>query len=94
MPPHSTTSASISFGLVNVPVRLYAATQSKNLAYRMLHAKDQQRVRQQWVCSGCNEVVERADMVRGYEHAKGQYVVLSAGELESLETKSDGTIAT
>ncbi|MFM8411777.1 MAG: Ku protein [Alphaproteobacteria bacterium] len=93
MPPHSTASASISFGLVNVPVRLYAATQSKNLAYRMLHAKDQQRVRQQWVCGGCNEVVERADMVRGYEHAKGQYVVLSDEELKSLETKSDGTIA-
>jgi len=93
MPPHSTASASISFGLVNVPVRLYAATQSKNLAYRMLHAKDQQRVRQQWVCSGCSEIVERADMVRGYEHAKGQYVVLSDEEMKSLETKSDGSIA-
>ncbi len=93
MPPHSTASASISFGLVNIPVRLFSANQSKNLAYRMLHSKDQQRVRQQWICGGCGESVERSDMVKGYEHAKGQYVVLSDEELKSLETKSDGTIS-
>jgi DNA end-binding protein Ku len=90
--PRGIASGTISFGLVSVPVKLYTATQSKSVSFRMLHAKDRARVRQQYVCTGCEEVVERDDMLRGYEYAKGQYAVLSDDELKALEQRSDQTI--
>jgi DNA end-binding protein Ku len=90
--PRGIASGTISFGLVTVPVKLYTATQSKSLSFRLLHAKDSARLRQQYICTACEEVVERADMTRGYEHAKGQYVVLSEDELKALEQSSDQSI--
>jgi DNA end-binding protein Ku len=85
-------SGTVSFGLVAVPVKLYPATRSKSLSFNMLHKKDKARLRQQYVCSACSEVVDRDDTVRGYEYAKGEYAVLSDEELRALETKSDQSI--
>ena len=77
MAAHAIASGTISFGLVSVPVKLFTGTQSKNLSFNLLHAKDKSRLKQQYVCATCGEVVERDDMVKGYEYAKDQYVVLS-----------------
>ena len=77
MPAHAIASGTISFGLVSVPVKLYAATKSKSVSFNLLHAKDTSRLRQQYVCATCGEIVERSAMVKGYEHAKDQYVVLT-----------------
>jgi DNA end-binding protein Ku len=85
-------SGTISFGLVSVPVKLYTATQSKNLSFNLLHAKDKSRLRQQYICTTCGEVVERDAMVRGYEYAKDQYAVLSQEEIKSLEQTTDQSI--
>lgn len=85
-------SGIVSFGLVAVPVKLYPATRSKSLSFNMLHKKDRARLKQQYVCSACGDVVERDDTVRGYEYAKGEYAVLSEDELQALEHKSDQSI--
>lgn len=92
MPAHAIASGTISFGLVAVPVKLYAATKSKSVSFNLLHAKDKSRLRQQYTCSTCGEVVERTAMVKGYEYAKDQYVVLTDDELRALEQKTEQSI--
>jgi DNA end-binding protein Ku len=92
MAAHAITSGTISFGLVTVPVKLYAATRPQNVSFNLLHDTDKSRLRQQYICSTCGEAVDRQHMVRGYEYAKNQYVVLSEDELRGLEQKTDQTI--
>lgn len=92
MAPRAIASGTISFGLVSVPVKLFSGTQSKSLSFNMLHAKDNSRLKQQYVCQTCGEVVERDAMARGYEYAKDQYAVLSAEELKALDQQSDQSI--
>ena len=94
MPARSISTATISFGLVSVPVSLYSSAESKaSVSFNMLHKKCNGRLKQQYICPvDNNEVVERADTVKGYEFAKGQYVVLSPEELKALEEKATGTI--
>lgn len=92
MAARASASGTISFGLVSIPVKLYGATQSKDVHFHMLHAKDKGRLKQQYICSVCGETVARTDTVRGYEWARGQYVVMADEELSALETKSDRTI--
>ncbi len=92
MAAHAISSGTVSFGLVTVPVKLYAATRPQNISFNLLHEKDKSRLRQQYVCATCGEIVDRQHMTRGYEYAKGQYVVLSNEELRALEESSDQTI--
>jgi len=92
MPPHSIGSGTISFGLVSIPVKLYTATSSGGVSFNQLHAKCGNRIRQQQVCPVCNEVVDRAGLVKGYEFAKDQYVRLSDEELKSLEEEASKII--
>jgi DNA end-binding protein Ku len=93
MPARSIGTATISFGLVSVPVNLYSSSESKSsVSFNMLHKKDGARLKQQYICPKDNEVVPREDIVKGYEFAKDQYVILSAEELKALEEKGTGTI--
>jgi DNA end-binding protein Ku len=92
MAARAIASGTISFGLVSVPVKLYTATRSKSLSFNLLHDKDKSRLRQQYVCAKDNEVVERGSMVKGYEYAKDQYVVLTDEELKALEKQTDQSI--
>ncbi len=92
MPARATSSGSISFGLVSIPVKVYTATRSKSVRFHMLHPQDKCRVKQQYVSSKTGEVVERGDLVKGYEYSRDQYVVFSAEELKELESKSDHSI--
>ena len=85
-------SGTISFGLVSVPVKLYAATKSKSVSFNLLHDKDKSRLRQQYVCATCGQVVERNAIVKGYEYAKEQYVVFTDDELRALEQKTEQSI--
>ncbi|MFQ5657481.1 MAG: Ku protein [Candidatus Methylomirabilales bacterium] len=92
MPPHSIGSGTISFGLVSIPIRLYTATSSGGVSFNLLHAKCGNRIKQQQVCPVCNEVLDRASLVKGYEFAKGQYVRFIDEELKSLEAEVSRTI--
>lgn len=94
MPARSIGTATISFGLVSVPVSIYSASESKaSVSFNMLHKKCGSRLKQQYICpKDNNEVVTRDDTVKGYEYAKDQYVVLTAEELKALEEKATSTI--
>jgi DNA end-binding protein Ku len=86
--------ATISFGLVSIPVKLYSATQpSAGVSFNLLHAKCGTRVKQQYICPhDNNELVPREDMVKGYEIQKDQYVTFTPDELKSLEERATETI--
>jgi DNA end-binding protein Ku len=86
MAARSIGSLTVSFGLVAIPVKLYTATQSSSaISFNLLHKKDGSRLRQQYVCQKEGVVVEREEIVRGYEFAKDQYVPFTAEEIKALE---------
>jgi len=86
MAARSIGSLTVSFGLVAIPVKLYSATQSGNaISFNLLHKTDGSRLRQQYICQKEGVVVERDEMVKGYEFAKDQYVRFSPEEIKALE---------
>ncbi|MDP9820454.1 non-homologous end joining protein Ku [Nocardioides massiliensis] len=82
----------VSFGLVSVPVKLYAATENKDISFRQVHAKDGGRIRYQRVCSLDGEEVAYADIAKGYETEDGQMVVLDDDDLAELPSVSSREI--
>jgi DNA end-binding protein Ku len=79
-------SLTVSFGLVAIPVKLFTANQSSNaISFNLLHKADGSRLRQQYICQKDGAVVERDDMVKGYEFAKDQYVRFTPEEIKALE---------
>jgi DNA end-binding protein Ku len=94
MSAHSIGSATVSFGLVSVPVRLFSSGESSAaISFNWLHKKDGARLKQQYVCSKDGEKVENEDRVKGYEFSKGQYVLFTTDELKALdEPKGTGAI--
>ena len=86
-------ASTISFGLVSLPVKLYATAVSKSrIAFNLVHKTCGTRVKQQYICPKDDEVVPREDIVKGYEFAKGQYVLLSAEELKAVEQPKTDSI--
>ena len=86
MAARSIGSLTVSFGLVAIPVKLYTATQSANtISFNLLHKADGSRLKQQYVCQKEGVVVERDEIVRGYEFAKDQYVRFTPEEIKALE---------
>src|SRR5262245_57662047 len=86
MAMRSIGSLTISFGLVAIPVKLYTATQTANaISFNLLHKGCGSRLKQQYVCLKHGTVVERDEMVKGYEFAKDQYVSFSPEEIKALE---------
>jgi DNA end-binding protein Ku len=90
--PHSLGSGTISFGLVSIPIRMYTAASAGGVSFNLLHAKCGNRIRYQQFCPVCNEVVDRGQLVKGYEFAKDQYVRFTDQELESLEGEASKII--
>jgi DNA end-binding protein Ku len=86
-------AATVSFGLVSVPIKLYSAAEPKSkVSFNWVHRDCGSRLKQQYVCKKDGEVVEREDMVKGYEFAKDQYVLFTPDELKALEEKATETI--
>jgi len=86
MAARSIGSLTVSFGLVAIPVKMYTATQSAGaISFNLLHKDCGSRLKQQYVCIKDGSVVERDDMVKGYEFAKDQYVAFSPQEIKALE---------
>jgi DNA end-binding protein Ku len=83
----------VSFGLVSVPVKLYAATESHDVSFRQVHAKDGGRIKYQRVCSIDGEEVPYSDIAKGYETEDGEMVILSDEDLAELPSTSSREIA-
>jgi DNA end-binding protein Ku len=90
--PRSMWSGAISFGLVNVPVKLYSAVSRKTVRFHQLNAKTGHRIAQKRVDSVTNEEVQYEDIVKGYELTKERYVVITPEELEALDPEKTRTI--
>lgn len=75
---------SIAFGLVNVPVKVYTATEDHDVKFRQVHAKDNGRIRYKRVCEVCGEVVEYRDIARAYESDDGQTVTITDEDIATL----------
>jgi DNA end-binding protein Ku len=90
--PRSIWSGAISFGLVNVPVKLYSAVSRKSVRFHQLHDADHVRIQQKRVCPADGEEVPYDNIVKGYEIAPDQYVVIEPEELEALDPKKTRSI--
>ncbi|MHB8897102.1 MAG: non-homologous end joining protein Ku [Candidatus Geothermincolia bacterium] len=90
--PRAIWSGSISFGLVNIPVKLYSAVKDMSVRFHMLHEVDGARVRQQLVCPADGKIVDRDELVKGYEIDPDQYVTVTRDELRDLAPKASRTI--
>ncbi|MEE8060479.1 MAG: Ku protein [Gemmatimonadales bacterium] len=93
MSVHVVGSATISFGLVSVPVKLYSsADSSSTIAFNWLNKNTGARVKQQYVDAQSGEKVDKADMIKGYEFSKGQYVTFTPDDLKALDQKATNSI--
>ncbi len=93
MPAHAMGSATVSFGLVSIPVKIFSASQpAADISFNLVHKDCGSRLKQQYVCTKDGALVPREEMVKGYEFAKGQYVLFSPEELKALEEKATQTV--
>lgn len=93
MPARNIASATISFGLVSVPVEVYSTAESgAAISFNMLHKDCGTKLKQQYICPKHETVVDRENTVRGREFAKGQYVIFTPEELKALDQKATNTI--
>src|SRR5262249_53741955 len=92
MPARSIGSATISFGLVSIPVRLYVATHSEQPSFNLIHGVCKSRIKQQTWCPRCERVVGRSGVVKGREGAKEQYVLFTDEELKALEAAASQSV--
>jgi DNA end-binding protein Ku len=82
----------ISFGLVSIPIKLFPATEQKDVKFRYLHKTCQAPIRYQRVCSSCGKEVTQDDIVRGYEYESGRYVIINEEDLEKVPDNRTRTI--
>jgi len=90
--PRALQSASLAFGLVNIPVKLYTAATSQSVSFHLLHKKDQSRIHEQMVCIAEDTPVSREELVKGYEVKKGTYVEVTEEELDALEAQVNRSV--
>jgi DNA end-binding protein Ku len=82
----------LTFGLISMPVRLFSGARSSGISFNMLHRDDLQRVKQQYICPAENRVVERSEIVKGYEFRKDEYIVIEPEEIKKIEPKTAKTM--
>jgi DNA end-binding protein Ku len=92
MPARAIASGTISFGLVSIPVKLYTAAASEQIRFNMLHKKCGSRIKQQLYCPVDDTIIERDDIVKGYEYSRGQFVQFTDEELKALEAEKSNSI--
>lgn len=85
-------SGAITFGLVNIPTKVYGATEEKDLRFTTLHATCKTPLKRPYICPSCNTPVESKDMVKGYEYGKGNYVLLTDEEMEAVPIETGKAI--
>ncbi|WP_026694945.1 Ku protein [Peribacillus kribbensis] len=82
---HTIWKGSISFGLVNIPIRLHSATEDKDISLRTLHKECHTPIKYEKVCPVCNKSLDKDELVKAFEYTKGKFVVLEDSELEELK---------
>ncbi len=93
MPAKSIGTGTIAFGLVTVPIKMFAAAESKAaVSFNLLHGKCKSRLKQQYICPKDEEVVPRDQMVKGYEFAKDQYVTFTEDEIKTMGEEASRAI--
>ncbi|MGH7905565.1 MAG: Ku protein [Candidatus Binataceae bacterium] len=85
-------NGNISFGLVSIPVRLFSATSPRSVSFHLLHNKDKSRIQQRIYCPVDDAIIDRGELVRGFEVEKGRYVVFTDEELKNLEARNEHAI--
>jgi len=85
-------SGYLTFGLISMPVRLFSGARSTGISFNMLHRDDNSRLKQQYVCLADNKVVERNEIVKGYEYRKGEYIVIEPEEIKKIEPQTAKTM--
>ena len=88
----SVWSGYLTFGLISMPVKLFSGARSQGISFNMLHRDDLSRLKQQYVCLADGKVVERSDIVKGYEYRKDEYVVIEPEEIKKIEPKTAKTM--
>ena len=88
----SVWSGYLTFGLISMPVKLFSGARSSGISLNMLHRDDLSRLKQQYVCLADGKVVERSDIVKGYEFRKDEYVVIEPEEIKKIEPKTAKTM--
>jgi DNA end-binding protein Ku len=89
---HAIWSGAINFGLVTIPVKLFTAVRTNDVRFNFLHKKDDGRIFNERHCTVCGELVEYADLVRGYEYEKGHYVTLRDGDLKAVNPEATQSV--
>ncbi len=92
MAAHAIWSGAINFGLVTIPVKLFTAVRTNDLRFNFLHKEDQGRIFNERHCSVCDEKVEYADLVRGYEYEKGRYVTVTDDDLKAVRPEATQSV--
>ncbi|HSP55565.1 MAG TPA: Ku protein, partial [Dehalococcoidia bacterium] len=90
--PRSIWNGVISFGMVSIPVKLYTGTADKDISFNMLHKDDSERIKMLRWCPADERAVEMSEIVKGYEYARDQYVILTEEDFEKLPLPSKHTI--
>jgi len=88
----SVWSGYLTFGLISMPIRLFSGARSSGISFNMLHRPDLQRVKQQYICPLENKVVDRSEIVKGYEFRKDEYVVVEPDEIKKIEPQTAKTM--
>src|SRR5258708_234175 len=88
----SVWSGHLTFGLISMPVRLFSGARSSGISFNMLHRTDNSRLKQKYICQAEGVVVDRADMVKGYEFRKDEYIVIEPEEIKKIEPQTAKTM--
>jgi DNA end-binding protein Ku len=82
----------ISFGLITIPIKLFAAARSERVSFNQIHKVCGSRIKQQTFCPHCNRVVERSELVKGFEAEKDRYVIVDDDEVKAIAPASSDTM--
>lgn len=87
---HTMWKGSISFGLVNIPINMFAATEEKDIRFRFLHKECNTPIKYEKVCPVCNREIKDEEIVKGYEFEPGRFIIIEENDLETLKTDNRG----
>ena len=89
---HTMWKGSISFGLVNIPVKMFAATENRDIHFKYIHKKCKTPIKNERVCPTCNEKISSDDIVRGYEYEPGHFVIITDEDIDTVRPPSAKTV--